>query len=269
LFDALHAHAIEHDTAIIVPTFTYQCEDPAAWYEPVISPELLPEYQARTTTFDPATTPVSPDLGFMPEYVRRQAGSHRSNHPVLSFAATGPRASEAVCGQGLDYPLGPNSPLGWLCNNHGVVLMVGTDLTAMTIIHLAETIAPVSYVQATRRHVRSQAGWIWYWGAPACSNGFSKVSTAGILDEVTLSIGWVGMAETRVVDAGPLVQAILVRLRGDPAWLLCDNPACPPCTLARQYLAGKIDDQTGGNSRGNRESADVTAAGCPALIWRS
>ena len=240
LYQALLQHANDQGSAVVTPSFTYDCEDPAAWLESPPSPELLAERQASTPPYDRLASPVHRELGYMPEYVRSQPGSHRSNHPVLSFAAFGPHATEAVARQRLHFPLGTQSPLGWLCDQQGVVLMIGTDLTTMTLIHLAETTTPTSYVRATCRRVRSAAGWVWYWGAPSsCSDGFTKAAAA--LERATLARGKLGAAETCVVSAADLVESIRGKLISDPAWLLCDRPGCRGCGLARQYLAGEID----------------------------
>lgn len=238
LYDALIGHVTVNDTALVVPAFTYNCEDPAGWNDPPVPSGQLEAYRASVTPFDRLTTSVHPEIGFMPEFIRRQIGARRSNHPVLSFAAVGPRAAEAVDNQPLHMPLGPESPLGWLVANRGVVVMAGTGMAALTLLHLAETLAPVSYVRHARRRVLSQEGWMWYWGAPSDGHGFSKA--AAVLDEATLTLGRLGHAETRVVDAPLLVELAVDRLSREPGWLLCEDPACVPCSMAWRYIRGEV-----------------------------
>lgn len=239
LYDALFDHVTLNSTALITPAFTYNCEDPAAWHDPPVPSGQLETYRANVIPYDRLVTRVHPELGFMPEFIRRQAGARRGDHPVLSFAAVGPRAAEAVESQPLHMPLGPESPLGWLVANRGVVVMVGTGVASLTLLHLAETLAPISYVRSGRRRVLGQGGWVWYWGAPSDGHGFGNASE--VLDEATLTVGRIGHAATRVVDAAAVVERAVGRLSREPGWLLCADPACPPCSLAWRYIRGEVE----------------------------
>jgi aminoglycoside 3-N-acetyltransferase len=240
LYGALSAWAASGGSAVIVPAFTFVNEDPAGWVAPAPRPDDIPALQAATPAYDRQTTPASPDLGFMTEYVRNQPGAFRSGHPSLSFAAFGPAAGEAVLGQPLDLPLGWRSPLGWLYARGGAVLMVGTGLETMTLLHLAETEAPVSYLRATRRRVRGGEGWVWFWGAPNCGRGFVKA--AEIVDRAVTGRGALGRAETVAVNARQLVDQALERLASEPGWLICDRAGCPFCGTNRAWLRGEINE---------------------------
>jgi aminoglycoside 3-N-acetyltransferase len=224
---------------VLFPAFSFECEDPAGWVAPPLPPEEVPARQAATRGFCPAETPVSADLGYMAEYVRRQEGTLRSNHPSLSFSAFGPRAAEALAGQALQLPMGDRSPLDWLSSQGGAVLTVGTPLTSFTLLHLPETLASRSYVRATWRRMRSAAlGWLWVRGAPGHSEGF--VHAADEVRRATLGEGPLGQAKATAVDAASLVALALEGLERDPAWLLCDEPGCPFCVPARRWLCGEI-----------------------------
>lgn len=256
-------HMQAHQSALLVPSFTYECEDPAAWPAPPAPAEQLAALQASRQAYDPATTPVDRELGYLPEHIRQMPGAYRSTHPVLSLAAIGPRAAEATAGQPLHLPLGPESPLGWLYARDGVVMMAGTGLKTMTVIHLAETLAPVSAVRATRRRVKSAQGWVWYWGAPACGEGFPVAGD--ILEGATIGVGLLGSAPTRVVAVRPFVDGVVRRLRLDPGWLLCQDPACPFCALARRYLDGDIDSIISGDEA----AGDYSPATTCGPSWRT
>jgi|GEM_PF-698873 len=238
LFEALAAWAERGGTAGLMPSFSYSAEDPAAWIAPPLPAAEIPAAQAATQPYERELTPVSADIGFMPEYTRRQPGAVRSGHPTLSFCAIGPVAAEAVAGHPLDMPFGLASPLGWLCRHHGLVLMAGTGLDSLTLVHLAETLAPVSHVRASRRRARTTDGWRWFWGSPSCSEGFGVLR--GLVDAATVAQGMVGRAEARLLDAVRLVETTLAQLTRDPGWLLCPaEQDCLPCGLARDYLNGR------------------------------
>jgi aminoglycoside 3-N-acetyltransferase len=94
-------------------------------------------YVAAMPGFDPERTP-SHGMGVLAEYVRTVAGAKRSSHPQTSFAAFGPRAERCTTGHQLDCHLGESSPLGWLYQAGGAVLLLGVGYAACTALHLAE-----------------------------------------------------------------------------------------------------------------------------------
>jgi aminoglycoside N3'-acetyltransferase len=94
-------------------------------------------YVATMPGFDPATTP-SHGMGALAEYVRTSAGAERSDHPQTSFAAFGPHAHRCTAGHDLACHLGEASPLGWLYQADGAVLLLGVGYEACTALHLAE-----------------------------------------------------------------------------------------------------------------------------------
>jgi aminoglycoside 3-N-acetyltransferase len=62
----------------------------------------------------------------------------RSDHPTLSFCAKGPLARDILSGHRRATGLGPASPLGELYRHDALVLMLGTDWSTCTALHLAE-----------------------------------------------------------------------------------------------------------------------------------
>lgn len=111
--------------ALMMPAFSGQLSDPA-------------ESRNRPQPFDPVRTP-SQDMGAIAETFRKLPGVYRSNHPVQSLAAWGRHAEELAADHGLDWPLGPDSPLGRLCERGGQVLLIGVGHNRNSTLHLAET----------------------------------------------------------------------------------------------------------------------------------
>jgi aminoglycoside 3-N-acetyltransferase len=111
------------------------------------------KYRSEMPTFDPRTTPAYRKWSILCEYLRTWPGSLRSDHPDSSFAAVGPRALELLADQPLDYCLGRGSPLERLCEAGGSVLVLGSPLDNLTLLHYSEATSELPQ----KRVVRFQA----------------------------------------------------------------------------------------------------------------
>src|SRR5260221_5927753 len=75
---------------LMVPAFTPNLGDPAEWRSTPETPEEMERLRAETPVFDARSTPVdTPSIGFFAEVVRCLPQAQRSEHPVVSFAASG------------------------------------------------------------------------------------------------------------------------------------------------------------------------------------
>ena len=122
---------------LVVPTHTSENSDPAKWRNPPVPEDWWPVIREAMPGFDAALTP-SRWMGAVPELVRTWPGARRSDHPVTSFAALGPRADSIVAGHRLDDGLGDSSPLGRVYDLGGDVLLLGVGHGSSTSLHLAE-----------------------------------------------------------------------------------------------------------------------------------
>jgi len=102
-----------------------------------LSPEERARFAAAVPGFDPATTP-STGMGAFAEYLRTRPSAVRSGHPLVSFAALGPRARACASVHDLDCHLGERSPLGWLYAADAAILLLGVGYSVCTAFHLAE-----------------------------------------------------------------------------------------------------------------------------------
>jgi aminoglycoside 3-N-acetyltransferase len=98
-------------------------------------------HRAAMPGFDLHTTPAA-GVGALAEYVRRQQGAIRSNHPQCSFAALGPDAAPLMERHHLDCHLGEESPLGALYDADASILLLGVGYASCTAFHLPSTDAP-------------------------------------------------------------------------------------------------------------------------------
>lgn len=106
--------------------------------------DMYPRWQAAyrddQPAFDPAVSSARRDFGRFPERLRTWPGAHRSAHPEASFAALGPSASRLLADQRDNDPFGVDSPLARLCEQDGLVLLLGAPLNRLTLCHHAESL---------------------------------------------------------------------------------------------------------------------------------
>jgi len=118
------------------------CED--GTYEMAEWPEEKRQaYLAECPPFDPARTRAYRKWSILTEYLRTWPGACRSAHPDSSHAAVGRLAEWITADHPLQYGHGPGSPLAKLCQCGGKVLLLGSPLNAITLLHYAEHMASV------------------------------------------------------------------------------------------------------------------------------
>ena len=91
--------------------------------------------------FDPLKARADRSCGILPEFLRTWPGAVRSENPGASMAAVGARAEWICADHPLDYGYGPGSPLAKLVEAHGRVLLLGSPLENVTLLHFAEHVA--------------------------------------------------------------------------------------------------------------------------------
>jgi aminoglycoside 3-N-acetyltransferase len=219
---------------LMVPTFTFDYSDPVGWREPPLTPEALERARTSIPVFDPLTTPThTPWIGIFPEIVRRQPDAQRSSHPVVSFAAVGANAAFLTQNVPFHYPLGSESPLARLHQLDGWVLLLGVTHKTNTALHLAEIWANVPYIHRAATLKTGSETWTVMRGSPECSEGFARIEPL-LRQGRILKTGYIGNAQSQLMRIRPLVSMAIAMLQGDAAALLCDQPDCPWCTVARK-----------------------------------
>lgn len=93
--------------------------------------------------FEPAQSRASRDFGAFAEFFRTTPGAICSQNPGCRMAAIGSRAEWMLNNHALNYGLGIGSPLEKLCDVGGKVVLIGSDLDAVTLLHYAEAITPI------------------------------------------------------------------------------------------------------------------------------
>ncbi|HLK60444.1 MAG TPA: AAC(3) family N-acetyltransferase [Chthonomonadaceae bacterium] len=229
--------ALGPEGTLMVPTFTGERRDPAERPAPPETPEALERARAAVPVFDVDASPSDVrNMSVFTEAVRRQSDAMRSAHPTLSFAAIGANAALFTQNVPFHYPLGSESPPARLHQADGWVLLLGVGQGANTSIHLAEIWANVPYIHRNARVKTGPEEWTTMQGSPECSAGFPKIEPV-MRQARLLRRGYVGNAPSMLMKQRELVSMAVAMLQGRGDSLLCDNPECYWCALARKYAA--------------------------------
>ncbi len=172
--------------------------------------------------------------GIFAERLAEHAEAHRSPHPAFSFAAIGKNAEFLTHTAPFHYPFGSHSPIARLHQINGGVLLLGVSQSVNMGLHLAEVYADVPYGRRLALVQDEAEEWHEMVGGPGCSAGFRKCE-AVLRQARILREGYVGNAASQYLRLQPLVSMAMELLHGNPEALLCDDPHCRECVLARKF----------------------------------
>ena len=97
------------------------------------------EYARTNPLFDVARTPSR--MGLLTELFRRSPGVVRSIHPTHPVAIWGHDANVIATGHHLaQTPCGVGTPFEALLKRHGKIVLLGTDISALTFYHVLEEV---------------------------------------------------------------------------------------------------------------------------------
>ena len=129
--------------------------------------EISPEQNDRNEQiFSTDSDEIDGDMGIIPKSVLWYPDRHRGYHPLNSFSAIGPESVKLVSKQS---PMQVYTPLKQLVEMDGYIILMGVDLTKMTLLHLAEQKAGRNLFL---RLTKDQSGDPMYAKVGGCSNGF-------------------------------------------------------------------------------------------------
>lgn len=187
--------------------------------------------------FDPGTTACR-GMGVVADTFWRLPGVLRSDSPH-AFAAQGPAAAAITAPHPVDFPHGPDSPVGRVLALDGLVLLLGVGHDGNTTVHLAEALAGVRY--RLPKHVTVAQGGgtarLRYLEIDHCCQNFSLVDAW--LDAAHLQQrGIVGYAPARLVRSRAIVDVVRAQLRVNETTFLHPYGVDAECDEARASLAG-------------------------------
>ena len=148
-------------------------------------------------------------------------------------AAQGPAAQALLKGHEETVgPCGADTPFERHARSGGQVLLIGVDLDTLTLLHTAEALLDLPYLNQIEGRYLGTDGLIRTstmrqapGGHRGGVRGFEKV----LKNRGLIRYGRIGRARTMLLDAGPALDAMVEILTADPAAALCRGECCPDC----------------------------------------
>ncbi len=205
---------------------------------------VAPTFSFDSGVFDPVTTPSQ--TGAITEALRHRKGAIRSQHPTHSVVAIGRLAEVITEDHHKVEAFARGSALFKVLQANGRILQLGTDHTTNSMIHVAEEIAGVPYLDRQglvgfkRPDGRIQHKWI---RRPGCSRGFTALEKP-LRERQLITETLVGKCRARLMPARGVVEVAVELLKADPEALLCSRPDCGSCAEARAAMAAIQAEET-------------------------
>ncbi len=183
--------------------------------------------------------PVFGKLGIITELVKARPGAVVSTAPVGTLAGLGGKAAKLLAGHWeAETAHGEGSPFLKIADAGGYVCLLGVDQDRNTMLHSVEALLRLPYLKTHTRQCQAPDGttvtrsWKYYPGPHRDFIG---------LDHYFREIGImkterIGNAQVRLINAREMIDLGLQIGREDPAFVLCDNPACADCVAQRAAI---------------------------------
>ncbi|MCW3101027.1 MAG: Aminoglycoside N3-acetyltransferase [Chthonomonadaceae bacterium] len=225
---------------LLVPTFAFDPTTPFDYTLPrsAESAGETPLNQPGPAGRIGAASPWYGTSGFA-DAVQSQPDAVRSEHPAFAFAAIGREAEALTSHVPFHYPLGSDGPLARLHQRNGWILLIGVGHTVNMSLHLAEIWANVPYVHRSTLLKMPTGEETMMLGSPHCRNGFARIEPL-LRQSRILRRGYIGNAESQLMRQQQTVSMAVAMLQGSASALLCDDPSCRACTLARRMTSEQV-----------------------------
>ncbi len=191
-----------------------------AWdYENPPTLEGAAGYSTDATEIDRRMGVVAAHVVAHPEHIR-------GDHPLCSFTAVGPQAGDLVNAQTW---ADVYAPLRSLAALDGAILLAGTRLTSVTLLHEAERVAGRTLF---RRWALDSGGVTRMVPVGSCSNGFEKLAPILAPLATTTSVGACSLV---CYPAAAALVGAARAIRETPELTRCRDADCVRC---RDSIAG-------------------------------
>ncbi len=181
--------------------------------------------------------PVFGALGILTDEVKNRPNAVISPCPAGTLAAIGKDAEELCCDHWkADTVHGQNTPYTRIAERNGYICLLGVDQDRNTTLHSVEALLELPYLGNVTRTFATPEGetvtktWKYYPGPHRDFIGLDP-----LLEAATVQ-GRIGSAQVRLIRAKELYEIALAVGKNDPAFVLCDNPACADCVRQRAAI---------------------------------
>ena len=151
--------AIGPGGTLVMPAESPNVSDPISWDDNRVKPEWYETIREHLPVFDPLTTPTT--MGAIPEAFRTYPGTRRSNHPMVSVCANGPRAVEITGKHSLEFCEGKGTPFERLYELDAQTLLLGVGFNRCTSLHYAESLVPTRRTTVHRFPLMKNGDRVW------------------------------------------------------------------------------------------------------------
>ncbi len=192
--------AVGKGGTLVMPAHSGEISDPAEWSNPPVPTEWIEKIYESMPAFDVDLSPTR-GMGRIAELFRTLPESVRSNHPQVSFSASGKYANTVTENHQLAPQFGMNSPLGKLYELNAKVLLLGVNYDSCTSFHLAEALnekMPRKKMGAAIMENNKRV-WKWFEDYAYTDADFEQIGKA--LDETSyVTLGKIGNAQCRLFN---------------------------------------------------------------------
>jgi len=201
------------------------------------------ELRPGVEPFDVASTPSM--TGMLTEVFRKYPGTLRSVHPTHSVSVWGTQAKYIAALHQVDTPaFDEGTPFDILAKMGAKILLAGVDLTACSIIHVAEFAIRLSFLHIPNRPefgFRTLISGIDPLPLPCrltgCSKHFNILEQLPGYQLLGANDFQFGKAMCKLIPANPLLNYAIALLKKDPTALLCPAGTCVNCDRRRAVIA--------------------------------
>lgn len=211
---------------------------------------VMPAHSLNFKNYPKAKGPYNPGrspstTGAISDAFRKMPRVARSMHPSHSVAARGTGARELVKDHEKVEPEGKGSPFEKFSQTDGSILMMGCTISALTMMHVAESLAEVPYLKEhfdptwgyEAEYIDEEDGKVKvykYNTIPGCSAGFVNavpwLKEAGFYKELSLN-----KEISCLMNAKGLIEVVVAKLKQNPyALLTADEDHIRNCHHCKQ-----------------------------------
>ena len=183
--------------------------------------------------------PVFGSLGILTERVKARKDVFVSEVPVGTLAGIGGRAKDVLSGHWeSETAHGEGSPFLKIAEAGGYICLLGVDQDRNTTLHSAEALLKLPYLGSCTRTCKAPDGkevtrtWHYYPGPHRDFIGLDHIMRESGIMEVSR----IGDAQVRLIKAKEMLELMVELGDEDPAFALCDNPACADCVRQRAAI---------------------------------